>query len=73
MRSEEELVTILRELPVETVKALTELLRAMVEAARAPERRLAILARVDDLNAGGNVTAETIQATLADWRAEAAA
>jgi len=70
MHSEEELVAMIRKLDHETLRAFTDMMRAIVKTEDSPAQHAPLLARIEALAVSGNVTAETIREMLADWRRE---
>jgi hypothetical protein len=70
MQDTEELVTLLRVMPPETVSALREVVETLAAVQDDSPRCDALVRRMEELTASRNVTAESMRAMLADWRAE---
>ena len=70
MKDEKELREMLHRLDGETVRTFTKVLRAMIGSQAEPDRLEALIARMDELTASGNVTPASMRAMLAAWRSE---
>lgn len=70
MRARDEFTELLCDLPTDALRAVREMVECMAETQDEPLRHAALMARLEQLTQSGDVSAETIRQTIADWRAE---
>ena len=70
MQDTEEMVTLLRTMPTETVSAFRDVVEVLAAVQDDRPRREALVTRMERLTESRNVTTETMREMLAEWRAE---